>query len=401
MNIKTLTTFFVAAAYAGAVYSSDDALFAELTGEKPAAQQGNAAPVANPAAPVENAENTAAAAENAGDNQNVTPSSGEDNKRNLFFTLPKCLRLDGGNAEVLVPGSNLWIPIEEGRHYPLGSSYRTIGKRTKLRISFGLTMTVIIVGEAEFGTLPQKIGTTTRTVTLSSGTITVSVPNNTPEGAFIVSAPGFEAINLAGASRYTYTKSGDGDTAIVRCVTGKMDIRGRHFKVRKMRAANELKIRTSHDMLFTGLFGLRGDCDVKLDQGRFIVKDLESGEDKIQDKYLDWKLSPRTAVRIYRAKASIGEKMSVTILTFNDVGALKNRCAFAENLYEINTGELGPTSKKEREELAKRAAEANETAAAQAGAAETVDVPASAPAPQPAAKTVPKQDAGLGDDLSL
>lgn len=401
--MKILTTFFAAAICAGAAHSSDDALFAELTGEKPAAARQEKAALSEPVPAVSagNVEDKAADAENAGETESVTPSSGEDARRNLFFTLPKCLRLEGGDAEVLVPGSGKWLPIEEGRHYPLGSSYRTVGKRTKLRISFGLTMTVIIVGEAEFGTLPQKLGTTTRTVTLAAGTITVSVPNNTPEGAFIVSAPGFEAYNLAGASRYTYTRSGDGDTAIVRCVTGKMDVRGRHFNVRKMRAANELKIRTSQDMLFTGLFGLRGDCDVRLDQGRFIVKDLESGEDKIQDKYLNWKLSPRTAVRIYRAKASIGDKMSVTILTFNDVGALKNRCAFAEKLYEINTGELGPTSKKEREELAKRAAEANESAAAQASAAETVDMPAASPAPQPSATPAPKQDAGLGDDLSL
>ena len=143
---------------------------------------------------------------------------------------------------------------------------------------------------------------------------------------------------------------------MVRCVTKALSVKGPHFDAIAMRAANELRIVTSKDMLFTGLYGSRGDVLVRLDQGRIQIKDYGTGEVKLEDKFLDWKLSPRTAVRIHRAKPAIGEKLAVTVMTFDERGDLKNRCAFTEKTVEVNSGELGPTSKKDREELAKRAA---------------------------------------------
>ena len=132
-----------------------------------------------------------------------------------------------------------------------------------------------------------------------------------------------------------------------------------------MKAAQEVEIRASQDLLFTGLYGKRGDYIVRLDQGRVQVKDYETGKINIEDKVLDWKLSPQTAVRIHRAVPALGERMSVTVMTFDAAGELKNRCAFAEKLVEVNSGELGPTSKKDREELAKKAAEATVNVAAE------------------------------------
>ena len=76
-------------------------------------------------------------------------------------------------------------------------------------------------------------------------------------------------------------------------------------------------------------------------------------------------------MRIHRAKPGIGEKMAVTIMTFDASGELKNRCAFTEHTVEVNSGELGPTSKKDREEIAKKAAEATETVTVEAEAKDT------------------------------
>jgi hypothetical protein len=93
--------------------------------------------------------------------------------------------------------------------------------------------------------------------------------------------------------------------------------------------------------------------------------------------------------------------MSVTAMTFNEAGEMKNRCAFSERRAEINTGEMGPTSKKDREEIARRAAQATETMAAEeqkpAAAAqeqptaspEPASEPASAPASEPAQDSDP------------
>ena len=49
--------------------------------------------------------------------------------------------------------------------------------------------------------------------------------------------------------------------------------------------------------------------------------------------------------------------MAVTVMTFDAAGNLKNRCAFAENRFEINSGELAPHDKNSQAELEKKAVE--------------------------------------------
>lgn len=309
-------------------------------------------------------------------------------KEKYFYILPFCRRLEG-RAEVLTPGTNAWVEIKEGRFYPLGTSYRTFGEATQLCVKFGENVEIVINGEASFGTRAQALNDPSRMISLGSGTITVKLPRNLPADntLFVVTAPGFKAVNLAGESRYQFTTTGDGDEAVIRCITGSMAIEGRHFRIPSMRAANEVRIRTSQDLLFTGLYGQRGDIQTTLDQGQFLVKDYATGEDHIEEKTLDWKLSPQTAVRIHRAVPALGERMSVTIMTFDASGEIKNRCAFAEHCFQVNTGEIGPTSDKEREAIAKRAAE---VAPEDAAAAETTE---EAAVEEPAA-----DEAGAADD---
>jgi len=277
-----------------------------------------------------------------------------------FFILPYCRSLEG-TAEVLKPGATAWEPVQEGKFYPLGTAYRTLGPGDFIRVQFGSEIEVTLKGAASFRTRAQPLNVASRAIMLLSGTVNVKLPRNAAEGLFEVAAPGFRAFNLAGESRYVYRTTGDGDEAVIRCVTDRVDVEGRHWSVARMRAADEIRVRTSADLLFTGLYGQRGDCNVKLDQGRILVRDFETGTNKEEDKFLDWKLSPQTAVRIHRALPAIGERMSVTIMTFDASGELRNRCAFAEKLVEVNSGELGPVLNKDSADLAMRAAEAAET----------------------------------------
>lgn len=287
-----------------------------------------------------------------------------------FHTLPTIKRLEGV-AEVLKPGARDWERAEESRFYPLGSIYRTIGRDTRLTVAFGRDCNVVIVGEASFGTRGQGLAEKSRAILLKSGRIGVFLPRNLPEGLFSVDAPGFTVVNPAGNSVYHYRKTGDGDLATIRCKTGSLAIEGRHFRILSMRAANEVRIRTSQDALFTGIYGSRGDYICKLDQGLVKTRDVETGESHIDPKFLEWKVSPQTAVRIQRAVPEIGENMSVTVMTFDAAGNLKNRCAFAENRFEINSGELAPTGKGKQAELVKKAAEAtSDTAPVEAEAVE-------------------------------
>ena len=140
-----------------------------------------------------------------------------------------------------------------------------------------------------------------------------------------------------------------------------MSIEGRHFSIVQMRAQNVVRIRMSHDMLFTCITGLGGDYMSKLDQGLVEVKNYETGVSTIEQKFLDWKISPQTNVRIHRAVPKIGEKLAVTTMTFDASGVLCNSCSFVEERFEVNTGETAPIAKERKAELAKKAQEASES----------------------------------------
>ena len=277
-----------------------------------------------------------------------------------FETLPLCYAVDG-TVEVLRPGAEKWEPAVEGRFYALGTSYRTVGPLARVTIKLGKQVSVSAAGDSGFRTCSQPLEVKSRTVALEAGTVKLSVPINLPDGMMIVSAPGFSAVNPKGQSLFTYSHTGDGDNTHVRCITGDISVEGRHFKVLAMKAATEIDIRMSQDLLFTGLYGKRGDANVVLDQGRVQIKDFVTGETSESDKTLEWKLSPLTAVRIHRALPAIGEKMAVSVMTFDANGALRNRCAFTESTVAVNSGEIGPAAKKDRDELDRKAADAAET----------------------------------------
>lgn len=284
-----------------------------------------------------------------------------------FKPLPLC-RVVHGAVEVKKPGSAAWQTAEEGRFYPLGSSFRTTGQG-RLEVAFGPESAVTISGDASFSTRAQKIGDKSRTIVLGSGEMKLDLPRNLKEGLFFVTAPGFTVKNPAGTSLYTYTDKGDGDEATVKCVTGVLALDGRHFKIPQMHAADMIRIRTSHDLLGTFLYGESGDYVVELDQGEKIRNEFNddgSITKKVEKGVLKWNLSPETKVRIGRMVPSVGERMSVAVMTFDASGEMKNHFAFAEGRAEVNTGELVSVSKEEKAAIAKRAAEATETAAADA-----------------------------------
>lgn len=277
-----------------------------------------------------------------------------------FYTLPLC-RLVEPPVEVKKPTGE-WEPAEEGKFYPLGTSYRT-HQGGKLILSFGRTSSATIEGESAFGTRQQALGEASRTMVLTYGDIVLNLADNLPEGAFFVTSRGFTVRNPAGESRYSYELTPNGDRATVRCVTGSLGLSGRHFDIPSMHAADEIVITSEHDYLVTMLEGTSGDYVVKLDQGLRAgveVDDAGAMKDVVTKDVLDWHLSPKTKVVINRAVSAIGERMGVHTMAFDAVGELQSDRVFCEGRSEINSGELvvkAPTS----EEMSKRAAEAAAT----------------------------------------
>ena len=315
----------------------------------------------------------------------------------FFFPLVRCRLIDGCGVRVLKPSSADWAVAEEGRYYPLGSTFRVEptdgGAAVKAEFAFGDKVVLKATNAVEFATEEIEIGAPARTVLLKNGRLMLDLPRTLPDGLFTVKAPFFVCMNLAGESIFDYALTGDGDEAVVRCVTGAMAVEGSHYKIARMGAANQVRIRTTKDNLFTSLRGESGDYVVTLDQGLVQDKNFETGEVRDVPKSLDFSLSPQCAVKIFRRKAAVAGRMIVSIMTFNPAGDILNRCAFAENRANVNTGELVvpdsiPVTEKEKEKDAD--AEAAETV-------ESVD----AKADEPAADADEKKEEKKADDSDI
>lgn len=294
------------------------------------------------AAPAEGAEESKTEA--AADGESL-PAAPKDNK--FFYPLVRCDEIRGAVVEVAKPGSDGWVAASEKKYYPLGSAFRVVPgalEPARVSIAFGTGSRVLVTNAAEFATRPIAIGDQERVVELRAGKIEVSLPRVLKDGLFSVAAPYFTCYNLAGDSQFEYAKLDDGDEAVVRVITGSLALKGSHYEIGRMGAANRVRIRTTKDELFTSIRGESGDCLVKLDQGLIAQKDYETGEVKESEKYLDFQLSPLCSIKIYRATSPIGGRRVVSVMTFAPNGQMKNRCAFAEKRSNVNSGELVVTT---------------------------------------------------------
>lgn len=272
-----------------------------------------------------------------------------------FFTLPVCQRVQVG-AEVLKPGAQNWVPIEEGRFYPLGATFRA-AKGGSLTVAIGKGATATVEDGASFAMRAQALGLKSRTLVLTGGEVNLSLPTDLAPGLFSVTSGSLSVVNPAGKSKYILKEKGDGVDLTVRCVTGTMEVKGRHYSIPAMRAADEFRVRSSRDDLETVLYGKSGDYVVRLDRGT-VTKDVIQDDGSVKHvataEALDWHLSVATHVQINRAVPAVGERMSVTMMTFDAAGMMKNHFAFAEGRGEVNTGEL-VESTEENDDAAKNA----------------------------------------------
>lgn len=244
------------------------------------------------------------------------------------------------NVSVKLPRQAEFTSAKEGKFYPNGSVFRVASSGAEpVVFEFGPEALVKVSGNAEFGTREVPLGGNTRTVTMVSGQISVSLPRTMPTGLFSVAYPNFTVKDLAGESSHELIPSGDGDEAVVHVITGMLAIEGAHYSVARMSAADRVRIRTTGESLFTSLRGESGDYKVTLDQGVTVYRDPIAGTEKEQSRKLDYSLTPQCAIKIFRKRSQIGGRMAVSVMTFDPAGEIRNRYTFAEGTAKVNFGE--------------------------------------------------------------
>ena len=264
-----------------------------------------------------------------------------------FLPLMRCEELSGGVAEIRAEGSESWEKVVQGRYYPFGSDIRLSGKgagNPVARFVLGTDASVTLEAGSCFSTRAAAIGEQTRAIVLKGGAFTLSLPRALKDGVISVVSPDFVCENLSGESRFAYSTTTDTRECVIRVVTGALSFKGMHYHVARMGVANQVRIISQEDKLFTALYGESGDCKVSLDCGVKSILDPESGNYRNEPQTIEYTLSPKCAAKIWR-KVSEKEKggsgrMAVAVQTFDAQGKDKNFRAFFEERAEVNSGEL-------------------------------------------------------------
>jgi len=319
-----------------------------------------------------------ASSENATEGGKPAVAAVPAGKEFRFLPLMRCVVVRGGRAEVC-PQGGTWQEAVQGRYYPFGSEVRLsdAAADAMARFEIGEKAAISVMGNSAFATREIAIGEKTRTVLLKSGTVALDLPRSLKDGLVSVASPDFVCRDLAGESRFECGETADGREIVVRVVTGSLALEGRHYKIVRMGAANQVRICTSPDALLTSLRGESGDYKVVLDCGVKSVLDPETGTEKDVPQTIDYSLSPKCAVKIWRKvseKAFGGSgRMAVAVQTFDAQGKDKNFRAFFEDRANVNSGELVVAPKdtaKEESEKNKSAAEDVEEVSAPAESGE-------------------------------
>ena len=320
-----------------------------------------------------------ASSENATEGAKPAEAPAPAGKEFRFLPLMRCVAVRGGRAEIC-PQEGAPQEAVQGRYYPFGSEVRLVDAAADATACFeiGEKATITVIGNGVFATREIAIGEKTRVVLLKSGTVVLDLPRSLKDGLITVASPDFVCRDLAGESRFEYGETADGREVVVRVVTGSLALEGRHYKIVRMGAANQVRICTSPDALLTSLRGESGDYKVLLDCGVKSVLDPETGKEKDVPQTIDYSLSPKCAVKIWRKvseKAMGGSgRMAVAVQTFDAQGKDKNFRAFFEDRSNVNSGELVVVPKdsaKEESEKNKSAAEDVEEVSAPAESGES------------------------------
>ncbi len=356
-------------------------------------------------------ESAAPAAENATDEAKPAEAPAvQTGKEFRFMPLMRLKEVRGGNVEISSPDGGGWKAAVPGRYYPFGSEVRLAGDGSAeafARFEIGTKASVTLSGNSSFATRDIAIGEKTRAVLLKSGTVGLDLPRSLKDGLITVVTPDFVCSNLAGESKFECTESADGREVVVRVVTGSLSLEGRHYKIVRMGAANQVRVCTSTDALLTSLRGESGDYKVSLDCGVKSVLDPETGASKDVPQTIEYGLSPKCAVKIWRKvsdKAAGGSgRMAVAVQTFDAQGRDKNFRTFFEARSNINSGELivppKDTSKEEAEKTESAATDveevsATDTASSAASSSESSSSESSSESAAPA--QAPAADSGDG-----
>ncbi len=256
--------------------------------------------------------------------QELAPVDENQQQPAASIPLVRVVNIRGG-CEVNNPDVGQFAPALENKAYPLGSVFRTGANQTAFLI-FSARDSVQLFANTEVLVTRPEGNTDGRIVRLISGRIRTDLRDNLPEGSFGVETPNASCKNLSGRGDYTLSSDANGETLQIATVTGSARIEGPHYHIPALRAANIINIQTAADRSLSRLTTVSGDFAIILEKG---------DEEPVQ-----FGMSPRAVVKIWRENAPVGGRAIISTLVVGPTGIARHRFAYAEGRANIATGEL-------------------------------------------------------------
>ena len=153
-----------------------------------------------------------------------------------------------------------------------------------------------------------------RCARLVSGRIRTFLKDNLQEGQFSVETPNASCKNMAGRADFSLEIGGENERFEVKVVTGSIRLEGPQYTIGALRAANTVNVLTTSNRALSHLTGVSGDYKITLDYEA--------------DAPVEYDMSPKAVVKIWREIAPLGGSTVVSVLAVSPTGKARHRFAY-------------------------------------------------------------------------
>jgi hypothetical protein len=222
-----------------------------------------------------------------------------------------------GNVTVQTPGSDKAIPVETGKAYPYGSTFRTeSGASVDISLSEGNS--VSINGNSVVVINQDSSDSNNKVLHIHSGKVDFDLENG------FEAANGFEILTrycsivaLTGGSSSVDAKSeGDLKVTVVKVIKGELEASGPSYDIPLLNDNNAITISCSDDRSFIRLRDLNGNYGIEVDDEDGMKRLVEMEKDSV--------------IKILRKRSDVDSNVIiVTILEINSDGDIVTASTFS------------------------------------------------------------------------
>lgn len=260
----------------------------------------------------------------AGGEPALVAEQGQESTDKLFMPMVRIVQVRGA-CEANHPDVGTYVAAIENKVYPLGTQFRA-GPESSATLIFSAQENVQLLDLTELTVLAAEKNPLGRVLRLTTGKIRTNLRENLPEGSFAIETPNASIKNIEGRAEYTLSSDANAELLKVKTITGAARIDGPQYHIPALRAANMVDIQTSADRSFTRLLGVSGDFAILLDKG--------------EEEPVNYAMSPKAVVKIWRENAPVGGRSVISTLVVNANGIACHRFAYAVGRPGVATGEL-------------------------------------------------------------